>query len=133
MNLSGEEVQGALYCCNELIDRRARAGIPVPVWMTRLAGHLNLAALVSDTGQEIGSDPTSLETQDLIGSVQAARLLGISPRQLQRLAADLDGQKICGRWAFQAQVVREYAQARVKGGDDGRHRRRVQAAPIEPE
>lgn len=129
MNLSGDDLQGALYCCNELIDRRARAGIPVPSWMARLAGHLNLAALVSDAGHETSSEPTSLESEELIGSVQAALLLGISPRQLQRLAADLDGQKVCGRWAFQASIVREYA----KGRDDGRHRRRVQAASIEPE
>lgn len=129
MNLSGDEVQAALYCCNELIDRRARAGIPVPSWMARLAGHLNLAALVSDVGHETISDPTALETQDLIGSVRAAELLGISPRQLQRIATDLDGQKVCGRWAFQESIVREYA----KGRDNGRHRRRVQAAPIEPE
>ncbi|BCO47757.1 hypothetical protein [Mycobacterium intracellulare] len=43
---------------------------------------------------------------------EAAAILGLSKRQCQRLAADLDGQLVDGRWQFGRSTVVEYAKER---------------------
>lgn len=43
---------------------------------------------------------------------EAAVTLGISSRQVRRLAADLDGQLVDGRWQFNRSAVTEYAKER---------------------
>jgi hypothetical protein len=54
-----------------------------------------------------------LQQERLITAREAAAILGLSKRQVQRLAADLDGsQLICGRWLFEASAVTEYAAER---------------------
>ena len=45
MRLSGGDIEGALYCVTELIDRRRRANVPVPDWMVRIGRRFNQASL----------------------------------------------------------------------------------------
>ena len=114
MKLSDDDVERALYCVNETVDRRRRAGIPVPGWMMRLGRLLDLASLTSDTaarGHETGCSSEQSEEM-FIGSVETARLLGLSTRQVRRLRGDLEGESVSGRLVFRAAVVNEYAEMR---------------------
>ncbi|GJO37411.1 hypothetical protein NJB1604_02150 [Mycobacterium marinum] len=121
MRLSDDEAEQALYCVNELVDRRRRAGITVPHWMTHLGNRLDIASLTSEmspTGHEFGSDSAPLESDLLVGSREAAGILGLSTRQVRRLAPDLNGEIIGGRIVFRRSTVTEYAQEKR----NGRHR-----------
>lgn len=84
--------------------------------MDRLGKLFDLASLTSG-GSASGHESQSAEAQSglrLIGTVEAAHLLGQSSRQVRRLAADLDGQKIGRDWYFNYDTVIEYAKARQK-------------------
>lgn len=125
MRLSAEETEAALYCVTELVDRRHRAGVPVPGWMVTLSRKLNLASVMSQSGHESGSEGGELESEHkLIGTQAAAQILGLHPRQVRRLAADLDGEQPNGTWIFKQATVIDYAEGRARG----RHCRSVQAA-----
>lgn len=117
MRLTDEDARAALYCCNELIDRRGRAGIPVPDWMRLLAGKLNLSAVLAMSvgGHELEDGGEELDPLELIGTGEAAGLLNLSSRQVRRLATDLDGEIVCGRHVFHRATVIEYARARKEG------------------
>ncbi|WP_141213961.1 helix-turn-helix domain-containing protein [Mycobacterium marinum] len=115
MRLSDDETEAALYCAMELIDRRRRAGVPVPSWMIRLAHRLDLTSALSPRGHEIDSGSESLESDLLVGSREAADILGLSTRQVRRLAPDLDGEAIGGRIVFKRSTVIEYAEGRRNG------------------
>lgn len=128
MRLSDDECEEALYCVAEVIDLRRRAGVPVPSWMRNLEQLLNLASLtsgVSGRGHENVGGSERLVTDSLIGSREAANILGLSTRQVRRLAADLDGQKCSGRNLFRRSTVIEYAQER----NSERYQRGIRAAP----
>jgi hypothetical protein len=49
--------------------------------------------------QEIGADDEESDSGD-IGSAEAARLLGVTRRTIQRNAECLGGQRISGAWVF---------------------------------
>lgn len=115
MRLNNDETEWALYCVNELVDRRRRAGIPVPQRMVELARRLDFAALMSASGHELDSDATESEGPVRIGPREAAELLGLSTRQLRRLAADLDGEMIGGRRIYNLRTVSEYAEEKRRG------------------
>lgn len=128
MKLTDDETEAALYCCNELIDRRRRAGVPVPAWMIQLARRLDLTSALSSTGHESGGGSESLNSDLHVGSREAAAILGLSTRTVRRLAPDLDGQIIGGRMVFKRSTVVEYAEGRR----DGRHSRSIRTAPSKP-
>jgi hypothetical protein len=110
VNLSDDDTEWALYCVNELVDRRRRAGVPVLHRMVKLARRLDFAALMSRTGHESDVGATELEAECLIGSREAAAFLGLSTRQVRRLTADLDGEIVGGRLVFRRSTVVEYAE-----------------------
>ena len=126
MHLSSEETEAALYCVTELVDRRHRAGVPVPAWMIALSRKLNLASIMSADGHETGCDETQLQQDKLIGTTEAGKILHLHPRQVRRLAADLDGEQLNGAWIFKHSTVTEYAHER---DTHGRHSRSIQATP----
>ena len=120
MKLSADDAELALYCVNELVDRRRRAGIPVPQQILILAKRFDLASLtsgMSPRGHENDGGSESLES-DHAGSKEAADILGLSTRTVRRLAPDLDGEIIGGRLVFSRATIIEYAQERRHG----RHR-----------
>ncbi|WP_199253858.1 helix-turn-helix domain-containing protein [Mycolicibacterium mengxianglii] len=116
MRLSNSEIEEALFCVNEVIGWRQRFHQPAPSWMVQLARRFNTASLMSDTGHETGCDEPELESEFLlIGSTEAAEILGLTTRHLGRLARDLDGEKISNRWLFNRNTVIEYAKEKHRG------------------
>lgn len=70
---------------------------------------------MTHTGHADVPPPTTLADSppvDTLTTAQAAKILGISPRQLRRLAKDLDGQQRGGVWHYPETRVHEYAQHR---------------------
>lgn len=114
MNLPADELRAAYYCAAEVVRRRQLVGQPIPEWLHRHFDQLDAEVRLSRSGQEFDiavgqlahSGPTS---PSLISAHEAAQILGISKRQVQRLAADLDGQLIGGRWLFERETVETYA------------------------
>ncbi|WP_420220534.1 helix-turn-helix domain-containing protein [Mycobacterium marinum] len=43
---------------------------------------------------------------------EAAEILGCSTQWVRRIAADLDGRQVAGRWIFHRSAVMDYAEAR---------------------
>lgn len=129
MNLSGDDIEGALYCVNELVDRRGRAGEPVPDWMRDLASQFDRASLtMSPSGHESADAGAELDPERLIGTTEAARILGVSPRQVRRIANDLDVETIGRRGkTFRHSTVTEYAKEKR-----GRHSGGIRAVPPQP-
>lgn len=117
MRLSDDDVERALFCVNEVVGSRLRADVPVPWWMWQLANRLDLSSLtsgMSPSGHESDGGSEALETS-LIGTQEAANLLGLSTRHVRRLAADLDGENVRGRMVFKRSTVVEYAQEKRNG------------------
>lgn len=110
--LDDELVRSAYYCADRELRARRRARLPIPASLHRLHQHLGLAIrCASQLGQETATAAAGLE---LISAQQAAQLLGLSKRQAQRLAADLDGEIVGGRWLFRRSVVEQYANERME-------------------
>src|SRR5579875_503072 len=107
MTLDETDLRGAYYCAAEVLRRRRLSGQPIPSW---LRGHFDRldravrAAAASTSGHESGCVERELRQQWLTAT-QAAQALGVSARHVRRLAADLDGQLVGGRWLFPAGTV----------------------------
>lgn len=114
MSLSEKHIRLALSCAYEELEARRRGKTPgVQPWNAELIRALELELAVSPRRQTDGQVDACLEHEhddEWIGSRQAAAILGWHERKVQRLAADLDGQKISGRdFLFNARHVRDYA------------------------
>lgn len=116
--LSKADLERLLYCVNEVISRRRLAGIPVPNWMFDLGRRMDIHALADQSmsanghGSDVAGEQFSKET--LIGTREAARLLGLSPRHVRRIASDMDGEKVGGKTVFRLSVINEYRDSRGK-------------------
>jgi hypothetical protein len=130
VNLSGDNVERTLYCVNELVARRYRAGEPVPRWMIDLGRQFDMASLsMSPRGHESERAAAELDPERLIGTTEAATILGVSPRQVRRIANDLDVETIGRRGkAFRHSTVAQYAEERR-----GRHTGGIRAVPPQPQ
>lgn len=111
MSLGIEDLRAARYCVAEVLRDRRRAFKPIPEWLRRADTRLDaeLQAAMSAAGQPLAPEPPG---SNLIGTAEAARILGCTPRTVRRLAADLDGQRVGQEWAFTRTAVTEYATAR---------------------
>jgi hypothetical protein len=109
VNLDDSDRACAWYCVVEVINNRRFKGQPVPDWLLRYHDRLNLA--LSKSGQDLEAVPA--QSEQLITAAEAATMLNCSARKAKRLAADLDGQNIGGRWLFNRAVVREYARRKA--------------------
>lgn len=112
--LDADDVQAAAYLVGATLRDRAVAGRPVPHNVLALYRRLDQAATLSRTRQETGCGAEQLE---LIGSRLAAKILGWTQRQVQRRAADLDGQIVGGRLTFDRAAVLAY-KAAENGGNE---------------
>ena len=112
MNLTGTDLHAALYVAAEVIRSRQRTGQPVPTWLRRHFNRLDTEIRVLQSGHESDGDTGQSDQEQLITAREAAAILGCSKRQAQRLAADLDGQIVGGRWLFKLNTVTKYAQGR---------------------
>lgn len=108
------DLHAAYYCASALIRSRKRTGEPIPSWLRQ--HHARLDAEIrrmSRAGHESLSDTEELHPMDdLITAREAGEILGVSKRQTQRLAADLDGQIVGGRWLFSRSAVAEYMEGK---------------------
>ena len=112
MNLSADDLQASYYCAAREIRRRQLAGQPVPPPVQKLFDRLDIEIRVSPAGRDSGGDTAQ---SDPIGTKEAAMLLGLSPRQVRRIAADLDGQLVGGRLLFDRRTVPEYGEGKRHG------------------
>lgn len=115
LELTGDQVEAALYAVADLVARRRLEGKPVPAEVVSLC---RVLAIASECGTESGSATEELG-DDLIDSDQAAGILGCSARWVRRIRADLDGRKVGGAWVFRRQTVVDYLQARDGHDADG--------------
>jgi excisionase family DNA binding protein len=116
VKLTSDEARAAYYCAAALIRHRQRSGEPIPDWLRRHFGQLDAQIRASQSGQEWDCGAEELSQDKLITAREAAQVLGCSKRQVQRLAGDLDGQIIGGRWLFSSSAVAEYAEGRRRHG-----------------
>lgn len=102
------DIGAARYCAR--VTASLYRGRPVP---ERLRRHIT--SLMSDNGPETQA-PQEQSTYEPIGIGTAARILGVTQRHVRRIAADLDGTRIDGRfWIFDREVVEAYARAKAAG------------------
>lgn len=106
MYLTTDQARLSVYVIAEFIRRRQITGQPIPDRVRAL-----LRAM-SAHGTPAHSPTPESEPDDLIDTEQAAQILGCSTRRIRRIAADLDGEQIAGRWIFHRHAVTEYAQAK---------------------
>lgn len=115
MSMAADDVRPAYYCAAEVMRHRQRAGQPIPHWLSRHFDQLDAKIRASESGHESDRAAGQLDDEKLITAREAANIVGRSKRQVQRLAADLDGQIVGGRWLFQLNTVTEYAEERGRG------------------
>jgi len=116
--VQGQAVTDAYYLVSVGLRARRAGGAAVPRQYLQLQAVLAAAAAevrASATRQRdvapVAPQPHSAR-EDTIGTVEAASILGLSNRQVQRLAADLDGRFIGGCWCFDRLAVESYAHHR---------------------
>lgn len=111
-----KERDQVLFCVNIAIRYYKQKGRPVPKWMVILGQRLDLLdALISEMsvhGHQSDSGSAELDLKDVIDVKEAARILGLSERQVRRIKTDLDHLEICGTTVFRRSVVLEYHQVR---------------------
>jgi hypothetical protein len=108
------------WAVRDVISRRRLDGRAGWSTMRALEALDRLLATTSVCGSESVTPPQELRTDDLIDSKTAARILGCSREWIGRIAFDLDGRKVSGRWVFERQAVVEYAD--LKGVEDDGNR-----------
>ena len=112
MRLSDRDLWHLLYACGELA-RRHGAWPALRDLMTRLEIEKRQLR-ASQSGHDFGCGG---EQSDLwMSAREAAVELQLSKRQVTRLAGDLDGEIIDGRWIFRRSAVTAYAKGRRDAG-----------------
>lgn len=112
MNLNDDELRHLRYCVTFVMGQRTP--YEVRPWLQRLYDRLESELRMSRLRHDFDCNETELEVKTKqISAREAAMILGVSTRQVQRIAADLDGARIDGRYVFDESVVREYANARL--------------------
>lgn len=112
MHLSGDDLEAAYFLAHRFVDPARAAGRPVNAVIEQFCRRVDILwDSMSADGHECGCGGAE-SGQVLIDAATAAARLGISERHVRRLVNDLGGRKIAGVWAFDPQVVEEYAEER---------------------
>ena len=108
-------VADAYYLLSAGLRDVRRGGAEVPgrflllqAELAAAAAEVRAAAVGQHDGAPVVPQPHS-EGEDNIGTGEAAGILRLSHRQVQRIAADLDGRFIGGCWCFDRLAVQSYA------------------------
>lgn len=110
--MSDLDLGAAIRCARFLSAAILQTGKPLPGWLTIHLDGLEAAA----RGSARGTDHVVRQAEsDSIGTVEAARILGTTPRYVRRIAATLDGRRIGDRWRFDRRKVQTYAVDRNPG------------------
>lgn len=116
MTLTPRQWRHALFCAAEELRARQAGKPPGPQpWNAELLRALELEIAVSESGRDSADAQQDSEVDRWITARQAADILGLSKRQTQRLAADLQGERVDGRWQFRRSTVMAYAEGREDG------------------
>jgi hypothetical protein len=116
MTLTSRQWRQVLFCtAEELRARRAGKAPGVQPWNAELVRAVELELAVSESGHDSVGDQQHWEADRWITARQAADILGLSKRQTQRLAADLEGHRVDGRWQFRQSTVMNYTEGRQDG------------------
>lgn len=108
--LSGPALADTYYLICAGIRYTRRNGY-TPDRFRALQNTLGAAAAAAHTGhRDDAPTPTPAHSpqEDLIGAQEAAHMLGLSKRQVQRIARSLDGRLAGGRWVFDRAAVAAY-------------------------
>jgi hypothetical protein len=98
---SAEDVAFVAAVFDGLAEALVRFGRPMPGTVGRARGILDrvLSSAMSLERQGFGSDDADSDSGN-IGTDEAAELLGVTRRTIQRNAESLGGQRISGAWVF---------------------------------
>ena len=103
--LAGEHLTAAREAVRIARAARARNGLPEARALAELAGLLA-------PGPQRDAQEQTQEHAEPMTTKQAAELLGVSPRQVRRLASRLGGQTIAGRLVLDAAAVQQHHSGR---------------------
>ncbi len=104
--LHGPALDLAVYAVRLAQQARARNGLPSSIGLEQLA------AVLAAPGQS-ASPPAAVAEHDLMTIHEAAEALGVSERTARRLAPQLGGRLVGGRWLLDRQCVAEH----ISGSD----------------
>jgi helix-turn-helix protein len=101
------------YCAAEVVRNRQLSGQPVPNWLKQHHSRLH-AEVLSCTRREIDceADEVGQSAHEWFDSREVATMLLISPRQVQRLAGELGGRLVGGRWVFNRSAIEAFSERR---------------------
>ncbi|MDF3309883.1 helix-turn-helix domain-containing protein [Rhodococcus sp. T2V] len=91
-------------------ERNGHAVRPDVYRLQALLGECHRDALSALRHHDVAPPPDDESSDvELISTREAAEVLNVSPRHVQRIAASLDGRRTAGRWIFDRAVVEAYA------------------------
>lgn len=103
------DIQLALRCARILSTSVFQNRTP-PRWLSDHIAQLEALAAGSASATK---DQVGQEESEMIGTAEAAQILGCSDSYLRRIRADLDGRQITkNAWVFNRKQVEEYASQR---------------------
>ena len=111
--LTGAAARCALQAALIAIRARRTNGLPASDTYQELAtalARVESASGHSDIREEVGAQDISLGPT--VPLTKAAARLGLTDRQVRRLAPRLGGRKICGRWLIDEQALEDHIQGR---------------------
>ena len=123
MNLTADDVRAAYHCAAAVIRTRQRSGQPIPRWFRahfeRIDAEIRRMSLCGHEIDCAARQDGQSSHADWISTADVARHLGLSPRQVQRLAPELDAQRVSGRLLFDRDKVIMYAEGSALMQADG--------------
>lgn len=110
MNLAGDDLRAAYHTAAEVIRGRQRTGEPIPQWLRAHFERLDteIRGMSRPRHKIPGIGWCQPQLDEWIGVRETAEILKLSKRQVQRIASDLGGQLISGRWIFNRDTVTEH-------------------------
>lgn len=105
--LTGSAIQAAAYAVDVARTSRAASHRPPSPALEHLAGVLAPPCPRADLASEREGD------DQLMNTASVAALLGVTPRQVRRLAVRLDGRNVGGRWLYPHSAVIEHIEGRT--------------------
>ena len=106
--LTREEISWARAGLVETMIRRQRTGEPVPPQFPSLLRRFD-DILTSKAGSADGTSDTNGSSHlDLIGTAEAAAIIGTSEEWTRRIAEKLGGRRVGGQWVFSRGDVIEH-------------------------
>lgn len=111
--LDEHQAAACAYWVREATSRRRLRGEPV-----REAAVTALLAALGTTAPGTGTVSATAQSgagDDLIGTAEAARILGCSTRRVRQITTDLDARRVGGGWTFHRAHVIAYRDAKHEG------------------